>query len=46
MLFGERRQSDMRDLDPTQYGEAHRREIDPPIQVETVSWSKAGQLDW
>jgi preprotein translocase subunit YajC len=23
-----------------------RREVDPPIQVETAMWSKAGQLDW
>jgi hypothetical protein len=34
------------DLDPSQYGEADRREVDPPIQVETATWSKAGQLDW
>ena len=26
--------------------EADRREVDPPIQVETATWSKAGQLDW
>jgi hypothetical protein len=23
-----------------------RREVDPPIVVETARWSKAGQLDW
>jgi hypothetical protein len=34
------------DLDPNQYGEADRREVDPPIQVEMATWSKAGQLDW
>jgi predicted anti-sigma-YlaC factor YlaD len=34
------------DLDPSQYGEADRREVDPPIQVETATWTKAGQLDW
>jgi hypothetical protein len=22
------------------------REVDPPIQVEAATWSKAGQLDW
>ena len=25
---------------------ADRRAVDPPIQVETATWSKAGQLDW
>jgi hypothetical protein len=25
---------------------ADRREVDPPIQVETATWSRAGQLDW
>jgi hypothetical protein len=25
--------------------EADRREVDPPIQVETARWSTAGQLD-
>jgi hypothetical protein len=24
---------------------ADRREVDPPIQVEAATWSKAGQLD-
>ena len=28
------------------YAAADRREVDPPIQVETATWSKAGQLDW
>ena len=23
-----------------------RREVDPPIQVETATWSNAGRLDW
>jgi hypothetical protein len=23
-----------------------RREAGPPVQVETATWSKAGQLDW
>jgi hypothetical protein len=26
--------------------EADGREVDPPVQVETATWSKAGQLDW
>jgi hypothetical protein len=39
-------QSDMRDLDPSQYGEADRREVDPPIQVESATWSPGDQLDW
>jgi hypothetical protein len=34
------------DLDPRQYSEADRREVDPPIQVETATWAKTGQLDW
>jgi hypothetical protein len=29
----------MRDFDPSQYGEADRREVDPPIQVEAATWS-------
>jgi hypothetical protein len=35
-----------KDLDPSQYGQADRREVDPPIQVEMATWSRAGQLDW
>jgi hypothetical protein len=34
------------DLDPTQYSEGDRREVDPPMHVEAATWSKAGQLDW
>jgi hypothetical protein len=36
----------MRDLDRTQYGDADRREVDPPIQVEAATWSLVGTLDW
>jgi hypothetical protein len=36
----------MRDLDPSQYGEADRREVDPPIEVESATWSAGGQLHW
>jgi hypothetical protein len=34
------------DLDPDRYSEADRRAVDPPIQVEIATRSKAGQLDW
>jgi hypothetical protein len=34
------------DLDPNQYGEADCREVDPPIEVDAATRSKAGQLDW
>ena len=37
---------DLSDHDVQQFAEADRREVDPPIQVETATWSKAGQLDW
>jgi hypothetical protein len=33
------------DLDPSQYGEADRRAVDPLIQVEPATWSTGGQLD-
>jgi hypothetical protein len=36
----------MRDFDPTQYDEADRREVNPPIEVEDATWSAVGQLDW
>jgi hypothetical protein len=26
--------------------EADRRDVDPPIPVDTATWSNAGQLDW
>jgi hypothetical protein len=34
------------ELDPGQYSEVDRREVDPPIPVQMATWSKAGQLDW
>ena len=34
------------DDDLEQIAAADRREVDPPIQVETAMWSEAGQLDW
>jgi hypothetical protein len=39
-------ESVMQDLDPSQYGEADRREVDPPIEVESATWSAGGPLDW
>jgi hypothetical protein len=39
-------ESDMQDLDPAQYAEADRREVDPPIEVEAATWSAGGTLDW
>ena len=33
-------------FDPSQYGEADRREVDPPIQVEMATLTPGGQLDW
>jgi hypothetical protein len=37
---------DLGDSELQQHPEADRREVDPPIQVETATWSKAGRLDW
>jgi hypothetical protein len=34
------------ELHPSQYSEADRRAVDPPVQVEMATWTKAGQLDW
>jgi hypothetical protein len=36
----------MRDLDPCQYSEGNRREVDPPIEVQSATWTTGGQLDW
>jgi hypothetical protein len=37
---------DLSDEAVQQLAKADRGEVDPPIQVETATWSKAGQLDW
>jgi hypothetical protein len=37
---------DMRDLDPSQYGQADRRAVHPPIEVHIATWSAGGTLDW
>jgi hypothetical protein len=28
------------------YAEGDRREVNPPVEVETATWSAGGQLDW
>jgi hypothetical protein len=38
--------TDLSDDDLQHLAAADRREVDPPIQVETATWSHAGQLDW
>jgi hypothetical protein len=37
---------DFSDDDLEQRAEADRREVDPPIEVQTATWSNAGRLDW
>jgi hypothetical protein len=37
---------DLSDAQLQQRAVADRREVDPPIEVEMATWSKAGQLDW
>jgi hypothetical protein len=37
---------ELSDADLEHIPEADRREVDPPIPVETATWSSAGQLDW
>jgi len=37
---------DLSDDDVQQFAEADRREVDPPIEVESATWSAGGQLDW
>jgi hypothetical protein len=34
------------DLDPSQYAEADRRKVDPPVEVEVARWAAGGTLDW
>jgi hypothetical protein len=33
-------------FDPSQYGQADRLEVDPPIPLEAATWAPGGQLDW
>jgi hypothetical protein len=37
---------DLSDEGVQQLGDADRREVNPPIQVEAATWSTAGRLDW
>lgn len=37
---------DLSDDNVQHLAEADRREVDPPVPVETATWSGAGQLDW
>jgi hypothetical protein len=37
---------DLGDDELQRFAAADRRVIDPPIQVEMATWTKAGQLDW
>jgi hypothetical protein len=36
----------MQHLDPERKGPDDRREVDPPIEVESATWSTGGTLDW
>jgi hypothetical protein len=36
----------LRDGDVKQFAEADRREVNPPMPVETATWSAGGTLDW
>jgi hypothetical protein len=44
--MGSRPASTLSDDDVQQFAEADRREVEPPIQVELATWSRAGQLHW
>jgi hypothetical protein len=37
---------DLSDDEVQQRAGADRRVVDPPIQVDTATWSTAGRLDW
>jgi hypothetical protein len=37
---------DLSDAELDQIPDHDRREVDPPIPVETATWSHAGQSDW
>jgi hypothetical protein len=36
----------MQYLDPDQKDPEDRREVNPPIEVESATWSAGGTLDW
>ena len=35
----------MQDFDQGQYGEDDRQEVNPPVEVESATWSPGGTLD-
>ena len=37
---------DLSDHDVQQRAEGDRREVNPPIEVESATWSAGGMLDW
>jgi hypothetical protein len=37
---------DLSDADLQQLAAADRRAVDPPIEVQSASWSPGGTLDW
>ena len=36
----------MTTFDPEQFDPKDRRAVDPPVQVESATWSHGGTLDW
>jgi hypothetical protein len=34
------------ELDPSEYSDADRQEVNPPIQAQVATWTHGGQLDW
>jgi hypothetical protein len=38
--------SPVRDFDPSHYAEADRREVNPPVELESASWAPGGTPDW
>jgi hypothetical protein len=36
----------MQHLDPDEKDPEDRREVNPPIEVESATWSAGGTLDW
>jgi hypothetical protein len=40
------RSAELPDRELQHLAEADRREVDPPVEVQTATWSKACQLDW
>jgi hypothetical protein len=36
----------MQHLNPEQKDPEDRREVDPPVEVESATWSVGGTLDW